>query len=237
VKITVLTLFPEIFPGPLGVSLIGKALQKGLYTLQVQDLKSFAIQGRVDAPPCGGGGGMLLSAEVLDAALSPLPQSATWIYPSPRGKAFSQEKAQEWSQKEQLIFLCGRYEGVDARILEKYPFSEVSLGDYVLMGGEGAALAMIEASVRLLPGVVGDPTSLLEDSFAETPAPLLEHPQYASPVCWEERDVPSILLSGNHGAIDQWKRKQACALTRRRRPDLWNRYVAHRLSTLSESED
>ncbi|MDR0661998.1 MAG: tRNA (guanosine(37)-N1)-methyltransferase TrmD [Holosporales bacterium] len=229
--ITVLTLFPEIFPGPLGVSLIGKALRKGLFTLQVVDIKAFARQGRVDSPPCGGGCGMILAPDVLEAALASfsVPSGTLFLYPSPRGRPFSQEMGQEFSAQHDIVFLCGRYEGVDVRFLEKHAFREVSLGDYVLMGGEIATLAFIEASVRLIPGVVGDPTSLQEDSLDVATGPLLEYPQYTTPVCWEGRSVPSVLLSGNHGAIQQWRQEQACAITRQRRPDLWKRYVAKQL--------
>lgn len=234
-RVTVLTLFPEIFPGPLGVSLIGKALKKGLWTLHVVDLKKFALKGRVDAPPCGGGCGLLLSAEVLDAAIAALPVSAStqFIYLSPRGAPFSQKTAHDFSKRQDVILLCGRYEGVDARVLEKYDFIEISLGDYVLMGGEIAAMAVTEASVRLIPGVVGAQDALQEDSFVASSASLLEYPQYTHPVSWEGRAVPAVLLSGDHEAVNQWRLAQAGTITRTRRPDLWHRYIAQALSEAS----
>ncbi|MDR0407110.1 MAG: tRNA (guanosine(37)-N1)-methyltransferase TrmD [Holosporales bacterium] len=227
-QITVLTLFPDIFPGPLEVSLIGKALKKDLWNLRVVDLKKFTVKGRVDAFPCGGGCGMLLSAIVLETAIASLSLSTStqFMYLSPRGALFSQETAHNFSKMQDIVLLCGRYEGVDARFLEKYNFIEISVGDYILMGGEVAAMAVIEASVRLIPGVVGTPESLQEDSFVASSASLLEYPQYTHPVSWEERSIPSVLLSGNHTAVNQWRFTQACATTRIRRPDLWHRYVA-----------
>ncbi|MDR2417300.1 MAG: tRNA (guanosine(37)-N1)-methyltransferase TrmD [Holosporales bacterium] len=235
-RITVLTLFPDVFPGPLGVSLLGKALKADVFTLHIIDLKRFSQEGgRVDGPPCGGGCGMLLSARVLEAAIASLPPpesslSRFFVYFSPRGALFSQETAQLFSRRQDIVVLCARYEGIDTRILEEYAFTEISMGDYVLMGGEIAAMALIEASVRLMPGVVGSPNSLVEDSFAASP--LLEYPQYTHPVRWKGRSVPSVLLSGNHEAIRQWCLVQARAITRARRPDLWNKYVANELGSM-----
>ncbi|MDR1910456.1 MAG: tRNA (guanosine(37)-N1)-methyltransferase TrmD [Holosporales bacterium] len=233
--VTILTLFPNVFPGSLGVSLIGKALEEGVFTLDIVDLKKFSIKGgRVDGPPCGGGCGMLLSPEVLEAALASLPSPISsgerkFIYPSPRGELLSQKIAYNLSKLQDIVILCGRYEGIDARILEKYSFVEMSVGDYVLMGGEVAAMALIEASVRLIPGVVGAPDSLREDSFVVSSAPLLEYPQYTHPVQWNEYSVPPVLLSGHHEAIHQWRLAEARTITRTQRPDLWNQYVARAL--------
>jgi tRNA (guanine37-N1)-methyltransferase len=234
-RITVLTLFPDAFPGPLGVSLLGKALRNGVFTLRIVDLKQFSQEGgRVDGPPCGGGSGMLLSTRVFEEAIASLPppdSSLTrhFVYFSPRGDLFSQEKAQFFSHQQDIVALCARYEGLDTRILEEYAFTEISMGDYVLMGGEIAAMALIEATVRLMPGVVGSPDSLAEDSFVAASAPLLEYPQYTHPVHWKGRSVPPVLLSGNHEAVRQWRLTQARATTRVRRPDLWNKYVASEL--------
>ncbi|MDR2417409.1 MAG: tRNA (guanosine(37)-N1)-methyltransferase TrmD [Holosporales bacterium] len=235
-RVTVLTLFPDAFPGPLGVSLLGRALENDVFTLRIIDLKQFSQEGeRVDGSPCGGGCGMLLSARTLEAAIASLPPpdpsfARQCIYFSPRGALFSQKTAHFFSQQHDIVILCGRYEGIDTRILEEYAFTEISIGDYVLMGGEIAAMAFIEASVRLIPGVVSTHDSLIEDSFVASSASLLEYPQYTHPVRWRKRSVPPVLLSGDHEAVRQWRLAQARMITRTRRPDLWSKYVASKLN-------
>jgi tRNA (guanine37-N1)-methyltransferase len=225
----VITLFPKAFPGVLGESLTGKALDEGLWALQTLDLRSFGA-GRhrnVDDTPAGGGAGMVLRPDVLgraiDAARTGTPEDTTaWpiIYLSPRGAPFSQDRARAWSRAQGVTLLCGRFEGVDQRVLDHYPIEEVSLGDFVLTGGELAAQAMIDATVRLLPGVLGNAASTEDESFSRG---LLEHPQYTRPATWKGREIPEVLMSGHHGRIEDWRRAQAEALTRARRPDLWTR--------------
>ena len=225
----VITLFPEAFPGTLGLSLTGKALDMGLWRLSPLALRPFG-DGRhrnVDDTPAGGGAGMVLRADVVARALDAAaeganPDRARWpvVYLSPRGTPFTQGMARSWAQAEGLTMLCGRFEGVDQRVLDAYGVAEVSLGDFVLTGGEIAAQAMIDATVRLLPGVLGNAASTEEESFAEG---LLEHPQYTRPPVWQGHEIPPVLLSGNHAEIARWRREQAERLTRDRRPDLWAR--------------
>jgi tRNA (guanine37-N1)-methyltransferase len=222
----IVTLFPEAFPGTLGLSLTGKALEMGLWRLSPVDLRPFGL-GRhrtVDDTPAGGGAGMVLRADVVDAALqvamAGVPADrARWplVYLSPRGRPFGQSRARAWAAGEGMTLLCGRFEGVDQRVLEHWDIEEVSLGDFVLTGGEIAAQAMIDATVRLLPGVLGNAASTEEESFSHG---LLEHPQYTRPAVWEGREIPPILTSGDHGKIAKWRREQAERLTRERRPDL-----------------
>ena len=221
---TVLTLFPEIFPGPLGVSLAGKALSEGKWALRTVDIRDFATDkhGSVDDTPAGGGAGMVMRADIaaasIDAARKEAPQGTHAIYLSPRGAPLTQARAQTLSEGPGVILLCGRFEGVDQRVVEARNVEEISIGDYVLSGGELAAQVMIDACVRLLPGVTGNETSLAEESFASG---LLEYPHYTRPREWEGRAIPDILLSGDHEKIAQWRREQAEALTKTRRPDLW----------------
>lgn len=222
----VITLFPEAFPGTLGLSLTGKALDLGLWALEPIALRPFG-EGKhrnVDDTPAGGGAGMVLRADVLARALAVAavgtPGRAEWpvVYTSPRGRPFDQATARRWAAGAGITLLCGRFEGVDQRVLDHYRIEEVSLGDYVLTGGEIAAQAMLDATVRLLPGVLGNAASTEEESHS---AGLLEHPQYTRPPVWEGREIPPVLLSGNHAEIAKWRRAQAEALTRERRPDLW----------------
>jgi tRNA (guanine37-N1)-methyltransferase len=225
----IITLFPEAFPGTLGLSLTGKALDQGLWRLETIALRPFG-EGKhrnVDDTPAGGGAGMVLRPDVvaraLDAAAEDAPQDrALWpvVYLSPRGRPFTQDTARRWAGARGITLLCGRFEGVDQRVLDAYGIEEVSLGDFVLTGGEIAAQAMLDATVRLLPGVLGNAASTEEESFAEG---LLEHPQYTRPQLWEGREIPPVLLSGNHGEIARWRRAEAERLTRARRPDLWAR--------------
>ncbi len=230
----VVTLFPEAFPGTLGLSLTGKALQEGLWRLTPVDLRAFG-EGRhrnVDDTPAGGGAGMVLRPDVVDRALrlaarDTPPDAADWpvVYLSPRGRPFDQATAQRWSRAKGLTLLCGRFEGVDQRVLDAHAVEEVSLGDFVLTGGEIAAQALIDATVRLIPHVLGNRASTEEESFSDH---LLEHPQYTRPVRWSGRDIPDILLSGHHGHIAEWRRAEAERLTKERRPDLWRAYRAAR---------
>ncbi|SNS20269.1 tRNA (guanosine(37)-N1)-methyltransferase TrmD [Tropicimonas sediminicola] len=228
----IVTLFPDAFPGVLGESLTGKALQDGLWALETLDLRLFG-EGRhrnVDDTPTGGGAGMVLRPDVVaraldEAAKGTNPDRARWplVYLSPRGRRFSQAKARQWAGAEGLTMLCGRFEGVDQRVIDAYGIEEVSLGDFVLTGGEIAAQAMIDATVRLLPGVLGNQASTEEESFSDG---LLEHPQFTRPNDWQGRAVPEVLLSGHHAKIAEWRREQAKALTRERRPDLWQAWAA-----------
>ena len=223
----IITLFPEAFPGTLGLSLTGKALDQGLWSLETIDLRPLGIgkHRNVDDTPAGGGAGMVLRADVVAAALDQAaigtpPDRAAWpvAYLSPRGKPFDQAMARRWAAAEGITMLCGRFEGVDQRVLDHYAIEEVSLGDFVLTGGEIAAQAMIDATVRLLPGVLGNASSTEEESHSHG---LLEHPQYTRPAVWEGREIPSVLTSGNHAAVETWRRAEAERLTRERRPDLW----------------
>ncbi len=227
----VITLFPEAFPGVLGASLTGKALQDGLWRLEPIDLRPFGDgkHRNVDDTPAGGGPGMVLRADVvgkaLDKAASGTAERAKWpvVYLSPRGKPFTQAMAQSWAKAKGVTLLCGRFEGVDQRVLEEYEIEEVSLGDFVMTGGEIAAQAMIDATVRLLPNILGNAASTEEESFSSG---LLEHPQYTRPAEWKGRKIPDVLMSGHHGEIAKWRKAQSQALTKRRRPDLWAEHDA-----------
>jgi tRNA (guanine37-N1)-methyltransferase len=221
-RASVLTLFPEMFPGPLGHSLIGKALEAGIWALEAKDIRAFATDRHrsVDDEPFGGGAGMVMRADVIDAAVEAVHGPADprpLLYMSPKGARFDQAMARELAAGPGCVILCGRYEGVDERVLEKHRFAEVSLGDFVMTGGELAAMALLDATVRLLAGVVGQAASLAEESFADG---LLEYPHYTRPQTWQGRTVPEVLLSGHHGRIRDWRRATALALTRQRRPDL-----------------
>ncbi|WP_300033567.1 tRNA (guanosine(37)-N1)-methyltransferase TrmD [uncultured Roseobacter sp.] len=222
----IVTLFPDAFPGVLGLSLTGKALQEGKWQLHTHDLREFGI-GRhrnVDDTPAGGGAGMVLRADVVGPALQAAQAHARgrWpvLYMSPRGKPFDQAMARDLARCDGVTMLCGRFEGVDERVLEHFGVTEVSLGDFVMTGGELAAQAMLDATVRLLPGVLGNAESTVEESHSSG---LLEHPQYTRPATWEDRDIPPVLMSGNHGEIEKWRRNQSESLTKARRPDLWSK--------------
>ncbi|MDE3016721.1 MAG: tRNA (guanosine(37)-N1)-methyltransferase TrmD [Pseudomonadota bacterium] len=221
-----LTLFPEMFPGPLGCSLAGRALKEGLWSLETMNIRDFATDRHktVDDSPYGGGAGMVMKPDVLDAAIEAaktrLPE-AKIIYPSPRGIPLANSLVEQLKSMN-LIIVCGRFEGVDERIVEHHDMLEVSLGDFVLSGGEIAALAMLDAIVRLLPGVIGNTEATHEESFAETPefSGLLEYPHYTRPPIWKGRPVPDVLLSGNHEQIRAWRLLQAERVTAARRPEL-----------------
>ena len=224
---TVLTLFPEMFPGPLGISLPGKALSNGLWSLEVRDIRDHGLgkHRTVDDTPAGGGPGMVMRADVtaaaIDAARAQQPDDRPLIYLSPRGTPLSQARVRQLASGPGAILLCGRFEGLDQRVIEARQIEEVSLGDFVLAGGELAAMALIEAAVRLLPGVLGDHNSTIEESFA---AGLLEYSQYTRPQLFEGRPIPEVLSGGNHSEIAKFRARQAEDLTRQRRPDLWDLY-------------
>jgi len=227
----VITLFPGAFPGILGESLTGKGLLSGRWRLDPIDLRAFG-QGKhrnVDDTPAGGGAGLVMRADVLAAALDMAavntPARDRWpvVYLSPRGRRFDQATARRWAAGQGVTLLCGRFEGVDQRVLDAYDIEELSLGDFVLTGGEIAAQAMLDATIRLLPGVLGNAESTVDESHSNG---LLEHPQYTRPAEWQGRAIPPVLLSGNHAEIDKWRRAQAEALTKARRPDLWEAYKA-----------
>jgi tRNA (guanine37-N1)-methyltransferase len=225
-RATVLTIFPEMFPVPLGSSLAGNALADGKWALQVIDIRDFATDKHrsVDDTPSGGGAGMVMRADIaaaaIDAARAGVPPDMPALYLSPRGRPLTQARVRELAEGSGAILLSGRFEGIDQRVLDARSIEEVSIGDYVLSGGELAALVLIDACVRLLPGVAGNETSLAEESFAQG---LLEYPHYTRPREWEGRTVPEVLLSGDHKAIAEWRREQAEKLTRERRPDLWEK--------------
>jgi tRNA (guanine37-N1)-methyltransferase len=229
-RASVLTLFPEMFPGPLGVSLVGKALEKDLWSLDVRDIRDHGLgkHRTVDDTPAGGGPGMVMRADVaaaaIDAARAAGPDRPA-LYLSPRGARLTQDRVKSWAAGSGLILLCGRFEGLDERAIEARGLEEISLGDFVLAGGEIAAMALIEATVRLIPGVLGDQASPAEESFE---AGLLEYPHYTRPQSFEGLDIPAILTSGNHAEIARWRRKAAEALTKLRRPDLWALYEKHK---------
>jgi tRNA (guanine37-N1)-methyltransferase len=226
--VSVLTMFPEAFPGPLGVSLIGTAWREmGLWTLETVDIRRFSKdkRGFLDDTPAGGGPGQVMRADVIASALDSVERRGRpLLYMSARGRPLTQARVREWSRAPGLIVLCGRFEGVDQRVLDARGFEEVAVGDAVLAGGEAAALVTIEACVRLVPGVLGQPESLSEESFEDG---LLEHPQYTRPRTFEGRDIPEVLLSGHHAEVRRWRQAQREETTRERRPDLWARRPAN----------
>ena len=223
---TVITLFPEMFPGPLGVSLVGQALRDGLWSLDTINIRDHGIDkhGSVDDTPFGGGPGMVMRPDVIDAAVAAAKAKSgelPLLVTSPRGRPLDQARVRELAEGPGVIILCGRFEGIDQRVIDAHAMEEVSIGDFVLSGGEPAAIALLDACVRLLPGVIGADESLEEESFEND---LLEYPQYTRPQSWDGRDVPDILLSGHHEKIKTWRRRQAETVTKTRRPDLWARY-------------
>lgn len=222
--VKIFTLFPELFPGPLGASLTGKALDK-IWSLKTINIRDFAtdIHKTVDDTPYGGGAGMVLKPDVIDAALISEPSDTPFIYLSPRGEPLTQNLVKELSKAQGLRILCGRYEGVDERVLIHHKAREISLGDFVLTGGELAALPLLDAVIRLLPGVVSKEESLQNESFEEG---LLEHPLYTKPASWKNLDVPAVLREGNHAKIEEWKRQESERITQERRPDLWTKHLS-----------
>jgi tRNA (guanine37-N1)-methyltransferase len=224
---SVITLFPEMFPGPLGHSLAGRALEEGRWRLEAITLREFATDRHrtVDDMPFGGGAGMVMRPDVvaraIDAARAGRPERPA-VFLTPRGYRLTQRRVEALAAEAGVVILCGRFEGVDQRVVEARGLEELSLGDIVLSGGEPAAIALIDACVRLLPGVVGAPESLSDESFA---GDLLEYPHYTRPQVWEGRAVPEVLISGHHARIRLWRQEQAERITKRRRPDLWARHL------------
>ncbi len=226
---TVLTLFPEMFPGSLGHSLAGRALRDGVWSLTTVQIRDFATDKHrtVDDSPFGGGVGMVMRPDVIDAALdravAETPTGAPVIYLTPRGRLLTQTRVRELAAQPGVILLCGRYEGVDQRVIDARAMEEISLGDFVLSGGEPAALTLLDACVRLLPGVMGKEEGHQHDSFEDG---LLEYPHYTRPAVWQDRAVPEVLISGHHDKVRRWRQDQAEQVTRSRRPDLWDSYLA-----------
>jgi tRNA (guanine37-N1)-methyltransferase len=221
----VLTIFPAMFPGPLGLSLAGKAMERGDWALEVLDIRDFAQDRHrsVDDAPFGGGAGMVMRPDVVDGALASLEdRPGPVIHLSPRGDLLTQARVRALAAEPGITLLCGRYEGLDQRVLDAREIEEVSIGDYVLAGGELAAMVLIEAAIRLLPGVMSNEESSTEESFE---GHLLEYPHYTRPALWQGRAVPEVLTSGHHEQIRRWRKTQAERITKKRRPDLWARYV------------
>jgi len=224
---TVLTMFPEAFPGPLGVSLIGSTWrEQGLWRLETVDIRDFSLdkRGFLDDTPAGGGPGQVMRADVVAAALDSVEREGRpLLYMSARGRPLTQARVSEWSKGSGVVLLCGRFEGVDQRVIDARGFEEVAVGDAVLAGGEAAAMVVIEACVRLVPGVLGQPESLAEESFEDG---LLEHPHYTRPRTFEGLEIPEVLLSGHHGKVADWRKALREETTRERRPDLWAAHLA-----------
>ena len=229
-RATILTLYPEMFPGPLGISLAGRALANGLWSLEALQIRDYATDkhGTVDDTPAGGGVGMVMKADILARALDAVPaDNESSLRPrlvmSARGKPLTQQRVRELAAGEGAVILCGRFEGIDERLIEARGLEEVCLGDFVLSGGEMAALTLLDACVRLIPGVMGKEASGVEESFSDG---LLEYPQYTRPAVFEGRPIPEVLTSGDHAKVAAWRRSEAERLTRERRPDLWAAYLA-----------
>ena len=223
----VLTLFPEMFPGTLGLSLAGQGLKNGAWTLEAMYIRDFAYATHraVDGAPFGGGPGMVMRPDVVSdaiAAATKADPALALIYLTPRGRPLDQARVRQLAEGPGVTRLCGRFEGLDDRVLDAHAMEEISIGDFVLSGGEAAAIAVIDACVRLLPGIIGAPDSLAQESFEHG---LLEYPQYTRPREWDGRAVPEVLVSGHHEKVRDWRRQQAEAITRERRPDLWTRYA------------
>lgn len=226
--VNIMTLFPEMFPGTLGMSLSGKALEKNIWSYETVNIRDFGqgVHKTVDDTPFGGGAGMVMRADILESALLSMPKQGRKIYMSPRGKPLTQDLVKELTQEDCLTILCGRYEGVDQRFLDAYDIEEISIGDYVLSGGEQAAIILMDACIRLLDGVMGNNDTPNEESFSNG---LLEYPHYTKPAEWIDANgnahpTPDILRSGHHEKIKQWRIEQSEILTQERRPDLWSRY-------------
>lgn len=225
-RATILTLFPEMFPGPLGHSLAGRALSNGIWSLDARNIRDHATDKHrsVDDTPCGGGAGMVFRPDVIAAALAAVADDRPMIVLTPRGTPLTQRRAQNLASGPGVVLLCGRFEGIDQRVIDAHALEEISVGDYVLAGGEIPAMLLLDAAIRLLQGVMGAADSAEDESFS---AGLLEYPHYTRPTDWQGRQVPEILLSGNHAAIAAWRRAQAETITRERRPDLWAAYASH----------
>jgi tRNA (guanine37-N1)-methyltransferase len=223
-KVKILTLYPEMFPGFLGFSLTGKALGQGKWSLETVNIRDYATDkyGSVDDTPCGGGAGMVMRADILGAAIDANFNSGKLIYMTPKGKPLTQSKLHELSKEKELTIICNRFEGIDERIIEAYEPDEISIGDYVLTGGEQAAMIMLDGVIRLLDGVLGNEESAAEESFENG---LLEYPQYTRPIEWKGLKVPDILLSGHHENVAKWRKDQSLKITEKKRPDLFKKYL------------
>ena len=218
-KVKILTLYPEMFPGFLGFSLTGKALAENKWSLEVVNIRDFATDkyGSVDDTPCGGGAGMVMRADILGAAIEASHKAGKLIYMTPKGKPLTQQKLHELSKESELTVICNRFEGIDERVLEVYQPEEISIGDYILTGGEQAAMIMLDGVVRLLDGVLGNPESMADESFENG---MLEYPQYTRPIEWKGKRVPEVLLSGHHANVQKWREEQSLKITLDKRPDL-----------------
>lgn len=223
-KVKVFTIFPELFPGFLGHSLTGRALDKGLWSCETVNIRDYAFDkhGSVDDTPCGGGAGMIMRADVLGEALKANYQGGRLLNMSPRGKPLTQNMVKEFAQADNLSIICSRFEGIDQRVLDAYGAEDISIGDYILTGGEQAAQILLDAVIRLLPGVLGNQESIEHESFENH---LLEHPQYTRPITWEGRTVPDVLMSGHHQNIADWRLQKSKEATQNNRPDLWKKYL------------
>jgi tRNA (guanine37-N1)-methyltransferase len=227
-RVHILTLFPDLFPGFLGHSVTGRARAENIWDYTATNIRDFATDRHktVDDVPYGGGAGMVMKPDIVEAAVLSLPATGRKIYMSPRGQVLTQKLAQDFAREENLTILCGRYEGVDQRVLEAHGFEEISIGDYILTGGEQAAMILMDAVIRLLPGAVGNAETPDEESFSDG---LLEYPHYTRPASWTDssgttRNIPEILTSGHHKNVEKWRKSQSEELTRRNRPDLWSKY-------------
>ena len=222
-RASVLTLYPDMFPGPLGASLSGRALEADKWAFDTVNIRNFGDgkHKNVDDTPAGGGAGMVLRADVLGAAIDSIPDDRPRLLMSPRGKPLTQSRVRELTEGDGVIIVCGRFEGVDQRVIDGRALEEVSIGDYILSGGEIAAITLIDACVRLLPGVMGAEASGEDESFESG---LLEYPHYTRPAIWEDQEIPSVLTSGNHKLVDEWRQEEAEKITRKRRPDLWGAF-------------
>lgn len=227
-RVNILTLFPDMFPGPLSGGITGRALENGLWSVNAVNIRDFATDNykTVDDTPFGGGAGMVMKPDIISDAVQSLPKRGRMIYMSPRGRVLDQKLARELMTEETLTILCGRYEGVDQRVLDHYDFEEISIGDYVMSGGELGAMVLIDSCVRLLDGAVGNAETTVNESHENG---LLEHPHYTRPALWtdpegDEHAVPEVLSSGHHKNIEEWRHMQSGEITRKNRPDLWDEY-------------
>lgn len=223
-KAKIFTIFPELFPGFLGYSLTGRALEEKIWSVETVNIRDYATDknGSVDDTPCGGGAGMVMRPDVLGRALKANCTGGKILAMSPKGRPLTQEMVKAYAQENEINIVCGRFEGIDERVIEAFDIEEVSIGDYILTGGEQAAQILLDAVVRLLPGVLGNAESTVSESFEDN---LLEYPQYTRPTEWEGRKVPEILLGGHHQKIENWRKEQAMKTTEERRPDLWKKYL------------
>lgn len=223
-KVKILTLYPEIFPGFLGFSLTGKALAEGKWSFEVINIRDYATDkyGSVDDTPCGGGAGMVMRADILGSAIDANFKAGKLIYMTPKGKPLTQAKLHELAKEPELTIVCNRFEGIDERVVEAYHPDEISIGDYVLTGGEQAAMIMLDGVIRLLDGVLGNNESAQDESFENG---LLEYPQYTRPIDWKGMKVPDVLLSGHHANIEKWRKEQSLKVTQEKRPDLFKKYL------------